>query len=95
MWIEECASYTHLKVFGCKTFAYVPKEQRLKLDDKVIPCIFVEVFRVESYYVIDFIGFQFFVIRLYLFLKSYLCNFPIYCELKFGINMSIIISILL
>uniref|UniRef100_A0A2N9HLW0 Integrase catalytic domain-containing protein n=1 Tax=Fagus sylvatica TaxID=28930 RepID=A0A2N9HLW0_FAGSY len=29
------------KVFGCKTFAHVPKEQRLKLDDKATPCIFV------------------------------------------------------
>jgi hypothetical protein len=35
------ASYAHLKVFRCKTFAHVPKEQRLKLDDKAIPCIFV------------------------------------------------------
>ena len=28
--------------------------------------------------------FFFFLVRLYLFLESYLCNFPIYCELKFG-----------
>ena len=41
MWIGEDASYTHLKVFGCKTFAHVPKEQKLKLDDKAIPYIFV------------------------------------------------------
>jgi hypothetical protein len=27
--------------------------------------------------------FFFFVVRLYLFLESYLCDFPIYCELKF------------
>ena len=33
--------YSHLKVFGCKAFAHVPKEQRLKLDSKAIPCIFV------------------------------------------------------
>uniref|UniRef100_A0A2N9IN96 Integrase catalytic domain-containing protein n=1 Tax=Fagus sylvatica TaxID=28930 RepID=A0A2N9IN96_FAGSY len=38
---EMDASYAHLKVFGCKTFAHVPKEQRLKLDDKAIPCIFI------------------------------------------------------
>uniref|UniRef100_A0A2N9HFH0 Uncharacterized protein n=1 Tax=Fagus sylvatica TaxID=28930 RepID=A0A2N9HFH0_FAGSY len=37
----EDASYAHLKVFGCKTFAHVLKEQRLKLDDKATPCIFV------------------------------------------------------
>uniref|UniRef100_A0A2N9J8U9 Integrase catalytic domain-containing protein n=1 Tax=Fagus sylvatica TaxID=28930 RepID=A0A2N9J8U9_FAGSY len=41
VWTGEDASYAHLKVFGCKTFAHVPKEQRLKLDDKATPCIFV------------------------------------------------------
>ena len=41
VWTGEDASYAYLKVFGCKTFAYVPKEQRLKLDDKATPCIFV------------------------------------------------------
>ena len=34
-------SYSHLRVFGCKTFVYVPKEQRSKLDDKVVPHVFV------------------------------------------------------
>ena len=32
--------YSHLKVFGCKAFAHVPKEQRLKFDSKATPCIF-------------------------------------------------------
>jgi transposase InsO family protein len=41
VWTGKDASYAHLKVFGCKTFAHVPKEQRLKLDDKATPCIFV------------------------------------------------------
>ena len=41
MWKGEDASYAHLKVFGCKTFAHVPEEQRLKLDNKAIPYIFV------------------------------------------------------
>uniref|UniRef100_A0A2N9IAG3 CCHC-type domain-containing protein n=1 Tax=Fagus sylvatica TaxID=28930 RepID=A0A2N9IAG3_FAGSY len=41
VWTEEDVSYAHLKVFGCKTFAHVPKEQKLKLDDKATPCIFV------------------------------------------------------
>ena len=31
-----------LKVFDCKVFAHVPKAQRTKLDDKSIPCIFIE-----------------------------------------------------
>ena len=34
-------SNSHLKVFGCKAFAHVPKEQRAKLDDKAMPCIFL------------------------------------------------------
>ena len=33
-------SYSHLKIFGCKVFLHVSKEQRLKLDDKAIPYIF-------------------------------------------------------
>ena len=41
VWTGEDASYVHLKVFGCKTFAHVLREQRLKLDDKATPCIFV------------------------------------------------------
>ena len=30
-----------MKVFGCKGFMHVPKEQRSKLDDKATPCIFI------------------------------------------------------
>ena len=42
VWTGKDVSYSHLmKVFGCKAFAHVPKEQRLKLDSKTIPCIFV------------------------------------------------------
>jgi hypothetical protein len=26
VWTGEDASYAHLKIFGCKTFAHVPKE---------------------------------------------------------------------
>lgn len=33
--------YLHLKVFGCRTFAHVPKERRTKLDDKSALCIFI------------------------------------------------------
>ena len=28
-------------MFGCKAFIHVPKEQRSKLDDKALPCIFI------------------------------------------------------
>ena len=41
VWTSKEISYNHLKVFGCKAFIYVPKEQRTKLDDKPIPCIFI------------------------------------------------------
>ena len=34
-------SYSHLRVFGCKTFVYVTKEQRSKLDDKVVFLVMV------------------------------------------------------
>ena len=32
-WTGKDVPYSHLKVFGCKTFMHVPKEQRSKLDD--------------------------------------------------------------
>ncbi|GKV31082.1 hypothetical protein SLEP1_g39821 [Rubroshorea leprosula] len=40
-WTGKDVGYSHLRVFGCKAFMHVPKEQRSKLDDKTIPCIFV------------------------------------------------------
>ncbi|GKV53845.1 hypothetical protein SLEP1_g60358, partial [Rubroshorea leprosula] len=40
-WTGKDVGYSHLRVFGCKAFMHVPKEQRSKLDDKAIPCIFV------------------------------------------------------
>ena len=39
--IDEDVSYSHLKVFGCKAFTHVPKEQCSKLDDKAVCCIFL------------------------------------------------------
>ena len=33
--------YTHLRVFGCKAYMHVPKDQRSKLDSKTNPCVFV------------------------------------------------------
>ena len=41
VWIGKDVPYSHLKVFGCITFMHVPKEQRLKLDDKTTQCIFI------------------------------------------------------
>jgi hypothetical protein len=34
-------SVAHMKVFGCITYAHVPKEKRRKLDDKIVKCIFI------------------------------------------------------
>jgi hypothetical protein len=34
----------NLKVFGCKDFAHIPKENRKKLDAKSIKCIFIGYF---------------------------------------------------
>jgi hypothetical protein len=44
----------------------------------------VEVFKEYLTMLLVSLGSSFFVVRLYLFLESYLCDFPIYCELKFG-----------
>ncbi|KAM1152104.1 hypothetical protein EV1_034405 [Malus domestica] len=41
VWTGNDMSYSYLKVFGCKAFVHVPKEQRLKLDYKATPCIFL------------------------------------------------------
>ena len=41
VWTSKEISYNHLKLFGCKAFIHVPKEQRTKVDDKAIPCIFI------------------------------------------------------
>ena len=32
--------FKHLKVFGFKTFVYIPRDKVSKLDDKLRPCIF-------------------------------------------------------
>jgi hypothetical protein len=41
VWSGRDVSYSHLKIFRCKAFAHVPKENKLKLDDKTLPCIFL------------------------------------------------------
>ena len=41
VWSGRDVSYSHLKVFGCKAFVHVPKEQRQKLDDRAMTCIFL------------------------------------------------------
>ncbi|KAM1670675.1 hypothetical protein ACFX2K_044618 [Malus domestica] len=41
VWTGNDVSYSYLKVFGCKAFVHMPKEQRSKIDYKAIPCIFL------------------------------------------------------
>ena len=42
VWMGKDVPYSHLKVFGCKAFMHLLKEQRSKLDDKETSCIFIE-----------------------------------------------------
>ena len=32
---------SHLRIFGCRAFSHIPKDDRRKLDAKYIECIFV------------------------------------------------------
>ena len=41
VWSRKDTFYSHLKVFGCKAFAHIPKEKRQKLDDRTVPYIFL------------------------------------------------------
>ena len=40
-WTGKKPSVSHLRVFGCKAFAHVPKDERGKLDSKAKKCILV------------------------------------------------------
>jgi len=41
VWYGKDVSYSHLRVFGCKAFMNVPKDERSKLDVKTRECIFI------------------------------------------------------
>jgi len=41
IWFAKDVSYDHLRVFGCKVFVHVPKDERSKLDAKTREVIFV------------------------------------------------------
>ncbi|KAG8471369.1 hypothetical protein CXB51_036995 [Gossypium anomalum] len=41
VWFGKDVSYDHLRVFGCKTFVHVPKDEKSKLDAKTRQCIFI------------------------------------------------------
>ena len=40
VWTRKDVSYDLLRMFGCKTFVHIPKEEMSKLDVKAKPCIF-------------------------------------------------------
>ena len=41
VWSGKDISYKHLRVFSCHAFAYVPDNERPKLDGKTKECIFL------------------------------------------------------
>jgi hypothetical protein len=41
VWTGKDVSYDHLRVFGCKSFVHIPKDERSKLDVKTRQCIFL------------------------------------------------------
>ena len=41
MWIGKDISYHHLKVFGCRAFVRILRDERTKLDGKFKECIFL------------------------------------------------------
>ena len=41
MYYEKKPNLAHLRVFGSIAYAYVPKEQRRKVDSKAVKCILV------------------------------------------------------
>jgi hypothetical protein len=40
-WSGRKPDVSHLRIFGCKTFARVPDEKRTKLESKSMPCVFL------------------------------------------------------
>ena len=41
IWSNNEISYDHLRVFGCKAFVHIPKDERSKLDAKTRPYVFI------------------------------------------------------
>jgi hypothetical protein len=40
VWIGKDVSFKHLKMFGCRAFVHIPRDERSKLVSKVKKCIF-------------------------------------------------------
>jgi len=41
VWTGKDVSFEHLRVFGCRAFVHVPRDERSKLDSKAKQCIFL------------------------------------------------------
>jgi hypothetical protein len=41
VWSRKKVSYNHLRVFGCRAFVHIPKDERAKLDAKTKECIYL------------------------------------------------------
>jgi transposase InsO family protein len=50
VWTGKDVSYDHLRVFGCRAFVHIPKDERSKLDGKSKQCIFLGYAREEFGY---------------------------------------------
>lgn len=51
-WTCKDVSYNHLKVFSCRVFVHVPKDERSKLDSKSKECIFLGYGNEEFWYML-------------------------------------------
>jgi len=47
VWSENKKSYNHLKVFDCRAFVHIRKDEGAKLDSKTKECIYLESLRDE------------------------------------------------
>ena len=41
VWTKKDVSYKYLRVFSCRAYIHIPKDERSKLDDKAKECIFL------------------------------------------------------
>ena len=52
VWTGKIVLYDHLRVFGCKEFVHIPKDERSKLDVKAKSCIFLRYGHEEFRYML-------------------------------------------
>ena len=50
VWTRNFFSFELLRVFGCRAFVHVPRDERSKLDNKTKPCIFLGYSNEEFWY---------------------------------------------